>query len=687
MPASGLGWVFRRSQVIGGRHDRDRRTPSRRPHDERDDRRTAGHRRRGHHDLRRRQAGRRGHPGAVPQRALRPRRGLPDVRGRHRRAGLRRGLRAPVRGRHGGQDGHRGGRAQPRGAHRAADVRPAAARRGPQGHDDPRQPAARAGRRLRRRPGDHRAAVRLGPGHRLVQPGHRRRPRRLHPVRPLRAGLRRHPGQRRHRPLRQGLRDPDRLRPERPDGRQLVRHLRRVRAGLPDRGADQQADPGHPDPPARGARRRRQRLPVLRGRLRADLLRRPRARRDLLRRGPRPARLAEQAVREGPLRLGLRRVPAAADRAADPDRLGLPEGPALGGRPRRQAHNDRGRVERRRAQRRRPQGRAPGDKRGGKRKPGGLVDYDEVMPLLPGGHLGRGPRPGRPPAARGPRRRRAGRHRRLRLGQVLQRGGLPLPEADPHRLRHEQRRPLHPALPRLLGVRAVRGRRLRGGVHHLRRRGQRRLRDHHRLEPDGQPPGGQLVLQAGPPPRHQGHLRRPAGVHGGRARRHLRAAQAGHRRGVLQRGDARGHPARADRPGVHRRTARRTTTSWPARSPTTRRSGPPRSPAWTRTPSARSPGLWGEAGAGGHLLGDGDLPAHHRHRQRPLPDRAVLDHRQRRAPGHRAAPAARAEQRAGRLGRRAGPDVLPRLPGRGRRHDPAAVRAGLGHRRSTRSAG
>ena len=674
MPASGLGWVFRRSQVIGGRHDRDRRTPSRRPHDERDDRRTAGHRRRGHHDLRRRQAGRRRHPGAVPQRALRPRRGLPDVRGRHRRPGLRRGLRAPVRGRHGGQDGHRGGRAQPRGPHRAADVRPAAARRGPQGHDDPRQPAARAGRRLRRRPRDHRAAVRIGPGHRLVQPGHRRRPRRLHPVRPLRAGLRRHPGQRRHRPLRQGLLDPDRLRPERPDGRQLVRHVRRVRAGLPDRGADQQADPGHPDPPARGARRRRQRLPVLRGRLCADLLRRPRTRRDLLRRGSRPARLAEQAVREGPLRLGLRGVTAAADRAVDPHRRGLPEGPPLRGRPRRQQQRPRP-GERRQSQRRRPQGRASRKGPGPQARRAGRLRRGHAP--LPGGHLGRGAGPGRPPAPRGPHRRRAGRHRRLRIGQVLQRRGVPLPEAHPHRLRHEQRRPLHPAVPRLLGRGAVRGRRLGGGVHHLRRRGQRRLRDHHRLEPDGQPPRGQLVLQAGPPPRHQGHLRRPAGVHGVRARRHLRAAQAGHGRGVLQRGDARGHPARAGRPGVHREP-----------HVELRRAGPHRRrlPAGTRRADHRRgrrhhprgrPDL-GRGRRRGRLLGDGDLPAHHGHRQRPVPDRAVLDHRQRRAPGHRAAPAARAEQRAGRLRRRAGPDVLPRLPGRGRRHDPAAVRGGLG---------
>ena len=77
----------------------------------------------------------------------------------------------------------------------------------------------------------------------------------------------------------------------------------------------------------------------------------------------------------------------------------------------------------------------------------------------------------------------------------------------------------------------------------------------------------------------------------------------------------------------------------------------------------------GRGGRRGRLLGDGDLPAHHRHRQRPLPHRAVLDHRQRGTAGHRAAPAARAEQRAGRLGRRADPDVLPRLPGRRRGED------------------
>ena len=92
------------------------------------------------------------HPGALPRRALRPGRRLPHVRGRRGRPRLRRGLRAPVRGRHGGQD-----RRRPRSSTRratltaAADGRPAAHRRGPEGDDHRRQRAARARPPLRRR--------------------------------------------------------------------------------------------------------------------------------------------------------------------------------------------------------------------------------------------------------------------------------------------------------------------------------------------------------------------------------------------------------------------------------------------------------------------------------------------------------------------------------------------------------
>ena len=62
-----------------------------------------------------------------------------------------------------------------------------------------------------------------------------------------------------------------------------------------------------------------------------------------------------------------------------------------------------------------------------------------------------------------------------------------------------------------------------------------------------------------------------------------------------------------------------------------------------------------------HLLGHGHLPALARHRQRPGADPPGAAHRPYRARGHRPEPAARAEQRAGRLryGRHALP--LPRL--------------------------
>ncbi len=93
---------------------------------------------------------------------------------------------------------------------------------------------------------------------------------------------------------------------------------------------------------------------------------------------------------------------------------------------------------------------------------------------------------------------------------------------------------------------------------------------------------------------------------------------------------------------------------------------------------AGGPGLGRGAGRG-HLLGHGDLPAHHRHRQRPLPHRHVRDHRERGPAGLRAAPAARAEQRAGRLGHGPDPDVLPGLQEGRRPRRPGQVRGTVGH--------
>ena len=138
---------------------------------------------------------------------------------------------------------------------------------------------------------------------------------------------------------------------------ELVRDLRRVRGGLPDRRAHQQGDRRRADPAAREAAPGRQRLPVLRRRLRAHLLRRRRAEGDLVRRGPRPARLPEPAVREGPLRLGLRGLAAASDDAADPPRVLVPEGAAVDRRARRREPAG--------ARSARPQARRPGRLRRG----------------------------------------------------------------------------------------------------------------------------------------------------------------------------------------------------------------------------------------------------------------------------------------------------------------------------------
>ena len=264
-------------------------------------------------------------------------------------------------------------------------------------------------------------------------------------------------------------------------GASLVRHVRRVRRGLPHRGVDQQADPRRPDPAAHRARRGRQRVPVLRRRLRAHLLRGPRARRHRVRRGPRPARLAGPAVRQGPVRLGLRRLAAAPDHAADPPRGLLPQGPAVGATSRR-----RGRRSAATAAQRAAAGEACG------------ADYDEVLPHFREATWEEALDLVARRLTEIHARRRSGRDRRLRLGEVLQRGGLPLPEAHPHRLPHQQRGPLHPAVPRLQRRRAVRGHRLRRGVHDVRRRRQRRRRDRRRQQRDRQPPGRLSLLQAGP---------------------------------------------------------------------------------------------------------------------------------------------------------------------------------------------
>ncbi len=127
-------------------------------------------------------------------------------------------------------------------------------------------------------------------------------------------------------------------------------------------------------------------------------------REDRQRRWPRRPGQPQPPVREGPLRLRLRAPPAAPDQAADPQAW-----------------------------------RAQGLRR--------CAAARRLERSLPRSQLGR---------SAGARRRQAqgpARHARpegagrVRLRQGQQRGGLPVPEAGAHRLRQQQRRPLHPAVP------------------------------------------------------------------------------------------------------------------------------------------------------------------------------------------------------------------------------------------------
>ena len=86
---------------------------------------------------------------------------------------------------------------------------------------------------------------------------------------------------------------------------------------------------------------------------------------------------------------------------------------------------------------------------------------------------------------------------RFRLGQGLERGGLSLPEAGAHRVRQQQCRPLHAAVPRLLGGGIDGGDRLGRGDRALHRGGRCRRHHRHRRAADRKPPGRGDLFQTG----------------------------------------------------------------------------------------------------------------------------------------------------------------------------------------------
>ena len=311
-------------------------------------------------------------------------------------------------------------------------------------------------------------------------------------------------------------------------------------------------------------------------------------------------------MRQGPLRLGLREVAAAADHAADPPRESYPKGPL--------SSDVRG------------EGR-------GRRKPGGIVSYDEVLP-----HSGR-PAGTRPDLIADRLKAIHGEHglgsiagfgsakcsnEEAYLFQKLIRAGFGTNNVD-HctRLCHASS-----ALFEGVGSGAVSttyGDIVNSDVAIL--AGTNTTANH--------PVASSFFKQAkrrGTTDRGRSPAREDR-----RPRRHLLPDQAGHRRRLLQRRDARDHPARSGGPRVHRaaRHERRAGEG-----------GPPVPPeraaqicgieADTIREVAR---LWGEAGAAIIFWGMG-ISQHTTGTDNALPDRAVLDHRSGRPSGVRPPPAA-----------------------------------------------
>ena len=151
---------------------------------------------------------------------------------------------------------------------------------------------------------------------------------------------------------------------------------------------------------------------------------------------------------------------------------------------------------------------------------------------VPRSHLGRSAGAGRR-QAQGPARHAwqevAGR---LWLGQGQQRRGLPVPEAGAHRLRQQQRRPLHAPVPCLQRGGAARRRGLGRGQQPGQRRGTRRADLGDRLQPHRQPPGGRHLDEERRQARREDRAGRPARHRHRQARLAHAAVQGRHRRGA-----------------------------------------------------------------------------------------------------------------------------------------------------------
>ena len=134
----------------------------------------------------------------------------------------------------------------------------------------------------------------------------------------------------------------------------------------------------------------------------------------------------------------------------------------------------------------------------------------QSLDAFPPRHLGRGARSRRVGPEEDPRPRRQPGARRLRLRQGLERGSLSVPKTGAHRLRLQQCRPLHPAVPRLLGGGAARRGRFGRRDRHLQRMQEFRRHHRDRRQPDRKSSRRRDLLQAGGQARRQADRDGPA---------------------------------------------------------------------------------------------------------------------------------------------------------------------------------
>ena len=155
--------------------------------------------------------------------------------------------------------------------------------------------------------------------------------------------------------------------------------------------------------------------------------------------------------------------------------------------------------------------------------------------------------------------RRKGRQgaRRLRLRQGLERRGVPVPEAGAHRVRLQQCRSLHAAVPRFIGGGADGRAELGRGVGAVCRRHGCRSHHRDRRQPDREPSGRGDLYQERGQARRQADRDGSAPADAVAPRLHAFAVQAWQRRRDAERDAAYHHHRRTDRPAIYRGLHRR----------------------------------------------------------------------------------------------------------------------------------